>query len=135
LVALISGIVLPMALILSKRFKHLDSELLIIKDAIERVQDRSDMGEMEQNEHWLNYYRNEIMKFMERIRVHPERIPTKEHYQAVFDHYEEYHRLGGNNYVDLVMGQIKELYKQHYEAGAWPPFDKDHKAHKDIQKF
>ena len=55
---------------------------------------------------------------MERIRVHPERIPTKEHYQAVFDHHEEYQRLGGNNYVDLVMGQIKELYKQHYEAAA-----------------
>lgn len=103
---------------LSKRFKHLDNELLIIKDAVSRVQDRSDMGEMEQNEHWLNYYRNEIMKFMERIRVHPERIPTKEHYQAVFDHHEEYQRLGGNNYVDLVMEQIKELYKQHYEAAA-----------------
>lgn len=55
------------------------------------------------------------MKFMERIRVHPERIPTKEHYEAVFDHYEQYHNLGGNHYVDLVMQQIAELYKQHYE--------------------
>jgi hypothetical protein len=58
------------------------------------------------------------MKFMERVRVHPDRIPTKEHYQAVFEHYENYQNLGGNNYIDIVMEQIIGLYLQHYEAGA-----------------
>jgi hypothetical protein len=56
------------------------------------------------------------MKFMERIKVHPERIPTKHHYQAVFEHYEQYEKLGGNHYVGIVMKQIEELYSQHYEA-------------------
>jgi hypothetical protein len=88
--------------------------LLLIKDAIERVKIRSDRGEDIQNAHWLNFYRNEIMKFMERIRVHPNRIPTKEHYQAVFDHYEQYVNLGGNHYIDLIMEQIAALYREHY---------------------
>lgn len=56
------------------------------------------------------------MKFMERIKVHPERIPTKQHYEAVFAHYEQYQLLGGNHYVDVIMAQIEELYKQHYEV-------------------
>lgn len=112
-----------MTFVLINRFKRIDKQLFIIKDAIYRVQERSDAGERLQDEHWLNYYRNEIMKFMERIRVHPERIPTKEHYRAVFEHYQEYQKLGGNNYIDLVMDQIKDLYTQHYEAGAWPPLD------------
>lgn len=105
-----------------------------MQDAIERVKDRSDSGEAEQKAHWLNYYRNEIMKFMERIRVHPERIPTKEHYQAVFEHYKQYHLLGGNHYIDLVMEQIEDLYKQHYEAGSFPPYDNQSEEHK-LEKY
>lgn len=116
LLALITGIVLPVSWLLIRKFKHFDNEFLILKDAIERVQDRSDEGEFIQNSHWLNFYRNEIMKFMERIKVHPERIPTKQHYEAVFAHYEQYQLLGGNHYVDVIMAQIEELYKQHYEV-------------------
>lgn len=70
------------------------------------------------------------MKFMERIRVHPERIPTKEHYQAVFEHYEQYHALGGNNYIDVVMEQIEDLYKQHHEAsGSGSPSYENNEQH------
>ena len=116
LLALISGIVIPVTVLLTKKFKHFDNQFRLLTDAIERVQDKSDSGEATQNAHWLNFYRNEIMKFMERIRVHPERMPTKQHYEAVFAHYEQYKRLGGNHYVDLVMSQIRELYKMHYEA-------------------
>jgi hypothetical protein len=62
------------------------------------------------------------MKFMERIRVHPERIPTKEHYQAVFEHFHQYQKLGGNSYIDVVMEQIEVLYKIHYSNSGFPPF-------------
>lgn len=51
LVALISGIVIPIAMLLIKRFKSFDQDLLLIKDAIERVKIRSDKGEEEQNAH------------------------------------------------------------------------------------
>lgn len=124
---------IPVAGLLITKFKKLDRHFLVLQDAVERVQDRSDAGEQEQNRHWLNYYRNEIMKFMERIRVHPERIPTKEHYQAVFEHYKQYQGLGGNHYIDLVMEQIEALYKQHYEAGSYPPYD-NHKENINLEQ-
>lgn len=53
---------------------------------------------------------------MERIRVHPERIPTKEHYQTVFDYFQEYKKLGGNHYIDILMEKIEELYKVHHDT-------------------
>lgn len=121
--ALVSGIVLPLGYLIYKKFKHFDEQFLLLTAAVDRVQQASDAGDKEQDAHWLNYYRNEIMKFMERIRTHPERIPTKEHYQAVFEHFQTYQELGGNHYIDLVMEQIEELYKQHYETGPFPPFE------------
>lgn len=120
--ALISGIVIPLFLLFIRKFKHFDQQFDLLTKAINRVQQRSDQGEVVQEAHWLNYYRNEILKFMERVRVHPERIPTKEHYQAVFEHFHEYQKLGGNNYVDVVMEQIEELYKIHYNSSKIPPF-------------
>lgn len=53
---------------------------------------------------------------MERIRVHPERIPTKEHYQTVFDYFQEYKKLGGNQYIDILMEQIEGLFKVHHDT-------------------
>ena len=69
---------------------------------------------------------------MERVRVHPERIPTKEHYQAVFEHYQAYQELGGNHYIDLVIQQIEELYKLHYTNEVFPPVS--YNQHKKVIK-
>lgn len=115
--------VIPIALLLTKKFKHFDEQFFLVKSAIEKVQRRSDHGEEIQNNHWINYYRNEILKFIERVRTHPERVPTKEHYQAVFEHYQAYQSLGGNHYIDLVIEQIEALYAIHYNT-AFPPYDK-----------
>lgn len=54
------------------------------------------------------------MKFMERLEIKSDRIPTKEHYRSVFENYKHYKVLGGNGYIDIVMDQIEELYKKHY---------------------
>jgi hypothetical protein len=51
LAALISGIVLPITFLLLKKFKVFDEQFMLIRKSIDKVQERSDRGDLVQNSH------------------------------------------------------------------------------------
>jgi hypothetical protein len=61
------------------------------------------------------------MRFVERTHTKPDLVPSQEHYRSVFDNYRRYKELGGNGYVDVLIEQIENLYKEHYKQESWPP--------------
>ena len=75
----------------------------------------SDSNDEELKTNWLHFYNNEIIRFNERLKIKPEHVPSPEHYKSVFTNYSRYKELGGNGYVDVIMDNIKELYKIHYK--------------------
>lgn len=114
ILSLFSIIILPLGGILFRQIRHIENRFQEMMDLINNLQKRSDMRDEELSKNWLHFYNNEIIRFTERVKTKPEHIPTQEHYKSVFDNYKRYKELGGNTYIDVIMDNVKVLFKIHY---------------------
>jgi hypothetical protein len=99
---------------LLKKINDIDSRFQEIIKTINSLQEKSDTYDENLTKNWLHFYRNEIIRFNERVKSKPEHVPTQEHYKSVFDNYTRYSELGGNGYIDAIMDNIYALFKIHH---------------------
>lgn len=110
----LSIVIIPLGGMIFKRINKIDSKFNEIIKSIDDLQKRSDEQDIELMINWLHFYKNEIIRFNERIKTKPEHIPTLEHYKSVFDNYTRYQELGGNGYIDAIMANIETVFSIHH---------------------
>lgn len=114
LLSFFSIIVIPLGGLLFKRINSIDIKFQSIENKIDQIQERSSAYDENFVKNWLHFYKNEIIRFSERLKTKPDRIPTEEHYRSVFENYTRYCELGGNGYIHAIMDNIKIVFRIHH---------------------